>query len=110
MAISRLKNREELINDALLVYLGATLLSPGYQPVERPDERLKLKYLTDYQTIREDVESIVLTTMEIEVDWSQFPWPKKAADFIEVQIEVKFPWLNSAVRKSLAAYFVYQWK
>ena len=73
---------------AILTYLGVTLESPGYQPVGDSDERLRKAFASNYESIQDDIKKIIDVTMEIEVDWKEYPWPDKASMYIEEQLEI----------------------
>lgn len=107
--MSQLENPHDLLNEAVLIYMGATASRPGYQPVGSGEDRLKHSFPEQASSLIRDVDAILKAVMRIEVDWNQLTF-QDAGNFVSNELATLLPWLSPEARESLTSYFLYQWR
>lgn len=99
-----------ILNEAIQIYLGSTLASPGYKPSTHHLDWLRHFYPNECPSLEKDIQYLLEKTMSIEVNWDLYPWPGKAENFVEKELRSLFFWLREDSAHALASYFTYQWK
>ena len=99
-----------LLNEALLIFLGATVEQPSYDPVGLGADRLKKGFPEKWEELEPKILDILKTTLEIEMDWKLYPWPDEAGLYVEKVLLKMYPNITKEVSRTLASYFIYHWK